>query len=492
MHIPSELRKKHQSKRRATIPVKKRGMHRRPEKSLRKSLRLPRTFPLVARWLFDEPHLPFHTNGPLLTAHGFTASVALNVRDHWRDFGSQFDPFQVITPESAYSDHPSFDNTQDDSLCANTVVSFNSVLTPVTFVTSSVVVGYFHCSGGSFENEELANQEDGTFKGRTHILGRFAYDKDNDHIIMVVHGISPTTSGIVDITSNGCSRIRVFYTVVTDDCTFGKLPFSPLTMVSNIELRVNLEELFSETCLTGYEFLSRDAIVGSHEYPDVRLRDGNLDDGLHVSKLDDNMFVQKVHSKLMTVSCKHASELMEISTQLNNLSFLMTGTYKSENVRRVIPCQKLVNVQRFKSSGALFTEHMSLSRQCRREVIANAWQLYSTMAFGMRSERRQVMLAASDGSGETVGLEHVGESEPRTGGSRKASRSSIAEDAVQLEETSGSVDESRYGMSAERDRDKLTRTSLGRVEKISRGNINDRSSRIRSCVPKMNISFLTE
>lgn len=447
-------------------------------RALRKSLRLPRSFPRVAHWLFDEPHLPFHSNAPLLTAHGFTASVAIQVRDQWQNFGNIFDPFQlerilandigrlgdaeldgsVATPGN------SLDGQAFSSAC---VCDLDVVFTPVTYVSSSIVVGYMFCSGSSFDREMLPAPR-GIFRGRTHMYGRFAYDMDNDHLITIFHGLTPALTGVVDITSNGLSRTRHFFTIPNLVYSSERPPSSPLSMVSVTELRSRYENLFAKC---GFDMNADKSFDVSESFPDVRLRDGDINDSGGVSRAANRY---SVHNDV-TVSENYMKELMEITSKLNNLTYIMEGTYTGPSVCRII-VRNPATVG-FRQMGSLFTEHISLTRSARRECVCHAWQLYTSVAFGMRSERRGASLIIAS--------------------SNTAKSYSRGTPTRHLEETSKRLDSNRADAKSE-----LKSDRKGIVKKKSpakTAGVLKASTRTRNAVPwvknnldRMKLSFLTD
>lgn len=352
------------------------------ERSLRKSLRLPRSFPRVARWLFDESDRAFHRDAPFLSAHSFTTSFALQIRDHWQNFGWIFDPFQIeeLIPGAAEQETKPTPNT--DGISSICISDLDMVFTPVTFATPNIVLGYNFCCGSSFDRE-AKTVATGTFKGRCHILGRFAYDMDNDHTVIIYHGLTPYVSGMIDLTSNGLSRSRFFYTLANKKYDDGKLPTVPLSMMSFTELKSEFEGLFSTS--EGGNDENQD---GKNLFPDVRFRDGDIDDhGGLTSEVG-------LRCDGVVLSSRYMSDLMEMTSKLNNLSFVMTGRYSGTNVNRTIlrsPFQGEIGKEHV---GSVFTEHLQLSRKERREVICNIWQIYSSMAFGLNSERREVGLVS--------------------------------------------------------------------------------------------------
>lgn len=467
-------------------------------RALRKSLRLPRSFPRVANWLFDEPDAAFHSDAPLLTAHGFTASIAIQVRDQWQNFGNVFDPFQlepIICDVDGGGDHA--DVTYDSSMVnpansldatiasSSCVCDLDIVFTPVTFVSGHIVVGYTFCSGSSFDREMIPTPQ-GTFRGRTHMHGRFAYDMDNDHTIVLHHGLTPTVSGIVDITSNGLSRTRCFYSIPNLEYSAERLPLSPLTMVSVTELRTRFENLFTKSSASDLGAIGNDSFSIPQSLPDVRLRDGDIEDNGGLHRIANTGSVRGA-----TVSNHYMKDLMEITSKLNNLSFILEGTYSGSNVYRIIVRNS--ETCGLRHSGGLFTEHLSLSRSARRECVCHVWQLYTEAAFGMRSERRGAgMMALQSGS-------------TRSKSARSVCRGSAH---ARVEDTSRVVDSQQdkalSNRSSERRREK--KKVRVAVQNEADYNVRGASSKVKKpCVSKrkltpwgenkldrMKLSFLTE
>lgn len=447
-------------------------------RALRKSLRLPRSFPRVAHWLFDEPHLPFHSNAPLLTAHDFTASVAIQIRDQWQNFGNVFDPFQlerILTDDIGQFDDAELDGTvatpgsslDGQAFTSMCVCDLDVVFTPVTFVSSNIVVGYTFCTGSSFDRE-MVSAPRGTFRGRTHMYGRFAYDMDNDHMISTFHGVTPALTGIVDITSNGLSRTRCFYAVPNLIYSSERLPSSPLSMVSITELRSRYENLFAKC---GFDMNSDKSFDVSESLPDVRLRDGDIFDNGGLSRALNRY---SVHDDV-TVSDNYMKDLMEITSKLNNLTFVLEGTYTGPTVCRIIVRNS--TTAGFRQMGSVFTEHISLTRSARRECVSHVWQLYTSEAFGMRSERRggSLMVASSN----------------------TAKSYSRGTSKRQLEETSKKLDSSHSDVKNELKSDRKGMVKKKSPEKT--GGVQKASIRKRNPVPwvennldRMKLSFLTD
>lgn len=351
----------------------------------------------MRRWLFEQPTFPYHRNGPLMTMDLFRASVLIQVRDHWKNMGPFFDPFYV---ESQASDGISFglekaeqhvDSTITESACnvtrksSNCIRDFNTMFTPVSIVSSGILVGYVLISGPSFDGL-VNNNPQGTFKGRSHIQGRFAYDRDNDHVIMVFHGVAPQVSGILDITSNGVSRIRTFYTVMTGDCAHGKVPMCPVTMVSNVEVKLHFEELFSN-CRVSQSDGTMTTLKPTHE----TLLSGDKffeDEVCENESRDDGSVRDRSDSMWLGVPNKLAINLMEMTTKLNCLASLMQGKYNGDNVNRIaIPIRETMNKYRFCQNGSVFTEHTPLNKASYGENVRKAWQLYTMVTFRLQPDR---------------------------------------------------------------------------------------------------------
>lgn len=375
-----------------------------PEQSLRKSLRLPRSLAQVAHWMFDEPNQPFHNDAPLLTAHSFTTSLTVQLRDHWQNFGPFFDPFLGDLTSSICGDRSTdednvtstLDGASKDTTAIRSVSvrDLDMVFTPVTYVTPSVVIGYAFCGGPSFDRELVAVPS-GTFRGRSHVLGRFAYDVQNDHVVLIFHGLTPYISGLIDITSNGLSRSRSFFGLRHNTCSATHLPKVPLCMTTFIENRTCFESLFSQSsspCASHNQNDNSSQTQCSH-LPDVRLRDGDINDGggIFGKPLDD----PSIFEDNQELSCRYVGDLLDIASKMNNLTAIMDGAYSACNVHRTVFKSSFAGIISIHQTGSLSTEHFQLPQRARRDVISNVWQLYSSAAFGMRSERREVSLISS-------------------------------------------------------------------------------------------------
>lgn len=371
-----------------------------PADTLNKSLRLPRTYPKVAKWLFAEPHLPFHSDAPLLTPHAFTGSAAIRVRHSFQNIGPVFDPFGVDEQTTPHvfppSQPPTVEEPQFDFIKPAGYV-IDILFTPVARAASGVIVGYSLTSGQSFDRQ-VSHEQSGTFRGKDHLNGRFAYDMDNDHVIVVINGLTPLVSGIIDLSFLGQSRHRFFYTVPNAPYGPYRLPSRVLVMLTGLEIKINpLDSDFNDPLLT-VPFTSLDPALNgfSKNLPDLRLKDGFIG--------DDNGVNQHNHTQLTSPDAPHisqsshqlsksyAEQLTEIVADLHNLAISMQGVYKGPYMRRDV--FDIFDSKRVRSSinGLVAGAHLPPTRDYRRLMAIYAWQGYASWAFGIRSERRGATL----------------------------------------------------------------------------------------------------
>lgn len=367
-----------------------------PSDALYKSLRLPRTYPKVAQWLFAEPHLPFHSNAPLLTPHAFTGSVALRACHSFENITPVFDPFGVderVTPTVANSSAPPPNLDSDSSKPAGYIVDI--LFTPVARATPGIIVGYSLASGQSFDPYRNPFQS-GTFRDKDHLNGRFAYDMDNDHVIIVVNGLTPLVSGIIDLSFLGQSRHRYFYTVPKAPYGPHRLPSRVLVMLTGLEIKVYTPDGESdEEHLTITSVLSDNPL----QPPDLRLRDGDINDNGGISYQDHPNSNQsggtRVQPQSYSLSRNYAEQLSEIVSDLHNLALSMHGVYKGPYMRRDV--FDLSNPKKVRSSinGQVSGAHLPPTRDYRRSMAIYAWQGYTSCAYGLRSHRREAQLYLS-------------------------------------------------------------------------------------------------
>lgn len=371
-----------------------------PSDTLNKSLRLPRTYPKVAKWLFAEPHLPFHSDAPLLTPHAFTGSVAIRVRHSFQNIGPVFDPFGVdeqVSPHVLPASQPGTSNEPQFDFIKPAGYIIDLLFTPVARAASGVIVGYSLSSGQSFDRQ-ASHLQSGTFRGKDHLNGRFAYDMDNDHLIVVINGLTPLVSGIIDLSFLGQSRHRFFYTVPNAPYGPHRLPSRVLVMLTGLEIKINQHESsFNDPNLT-VPFTSTDPSLNgfSKDLPDLRLKDGFLDDdggadretNAQLSLSDTPNASDSSHQ----LSKSYAEQLTELVADLHNLAISMQGTYRGPYMRRDV--FDIFDSKRVRSSinGLVAGAHLPPTRDYRRLMAIYAWQGYASWAFGIRSQRRGATL----------------------------------------------------------------------------------------------------
>lgn len=371
-----------------------------PTDTLNKSLRLPRTYPKVAKWLFAEPHLPFHSDAPLLTPHAFTGSAAVRVRHSFQNIGPVFDPFGVdeeTTPHVFPPSQPSTVKEPQFDFIKPAGYIIDLLFTPVARAASGVIVGYSLSSGQSFDRQ-ASHEQSGTFRGKDHLNGRFAYDMDNDHVIVVINGLTPLVSGIIDLSFLGQSRHRFFYTVPNAPYGPSRLPTRVLVMLTGLEIKINpLESDFNDPLL-GVPFTSLDPALNgfSKDLPDLRLKDGFIDDdnglNLHTNSQLTPLDTPHTSRSSHQLSKSYAEQLTEIVADLHNLAISMQGVYKGPYMRRDV--FDIFDSKRVRSSinGLVAGAHLPPTRDYRRLMAIYAWQGYASWAFGIRSQRRGATL----------------------------------------------------------------------------------------------------
>lgn len=374
-----------------------------PSEALYKSLRLPRSYPKVAQWLFSEPHLPFHSNGPILSPHAFTGSVAIRAYHSFENISPVFDPFGVdeqITPHVIpASDSPAHTaDSQQSPKPASYIIDL--LFTPVARATSGIIVGYSLTTGQAFD-PQITQMQSGTFRGKDHLNGRFAYDMDNDHLIIVINSLTPLVSGIIDLSFLGQSRHRYFYTVPNAPYGPHRLPSRVLVMLSGLEIKVMTPEngAFDQSHLSLFNSEDDSPTGWSTDPPDFRLRDGDLYDEGAVSwqRGADNTLLKtpQLHLSSQSLSRNYAEQLSEIVSDLHHLAISMQGVYKGPFMRRDVFDLFDPKTVRSSINGKVAGAHLPPTREYRRTMAIYGWQGYSTWAFGLRSQRREATLSLS-------------------------------------------------------------------------------------------------
>lgn len=387
-----------------------------PSRSLYKSLRLPRSHSKVATWLFSDSHLPFHEQVPLLTPHAFSTSFAVRVHQHYDGIGPLFDPFGVedSPPPSVASSASTMSDIASQTFQSTVVsppespspgssssglmpiretqgasITFDLLLTPVAYATPSIVVGYSLTTGNAFD-PRMSPIQSGTFRGKAHLNGRFAYDVENDHLILVVNAITPLVSGIVDFTFTGISRDRFFYTVPCAPYGPHRLPSRVLAMFSNVEIKMATPNNKSPSSdLKFQKFMQRasstmDCVPCENE-------------------------VANIYQELSQQSLKDVSSLLE---GMRSLSQNMRGSFEGPHLRRDI--YDPMNGKRILSrlTGGLQAVQIAPNESHRQAMIVYGWSEYCAWAYGLRAQRRTAGLINSATASSWPGADYV-ESAPR-------------------------------------------------------------------------------
>lgn len=367
-----------------------------PSLALFKSLRLPRTYPKVAQWLFGEPQLPFHSDAPLLTPQVFSGSLALRVHHVYDNIGPVFDPFGIDEqiPSRVLSQPqnipPIHSHSLPESVPPNlqTSITTDVLFTPAARASPTIIVGYSLTTGNAFDPKQTPLQS-GTFRDKSHLNGRFAYDLDNDHVIIVINSITPLASGILDFTFVGLTRSRFCYTV--PNASYGPhcLPTCVLVMSSNLEVKTN------------QSFLSNDPPM---PVPPLHPNDP----GIHTTSSISNF--QRFHSNhstnaeedapstcISSISSDHISALnlapklteqyMEdaeaLSRDLHELTRNLQGVFTGPYLYRHTYDPTQPNVILSTLCGALTGVHAPPTQRHRHKMVVHAWQEYAAWIFGI-------------------------------------------------------------------------------------------------------------
>lgn len=371
-----------------------------PARSLHKSLRLPRSSASVAHWLFDQPHLPFQINAPLLSAIAFSGSLTVHIRDIWTDFGQDFDPLSVDqggpNDGSPTASEGSLESDSTSSILADlkspsTVMDLNMILTPAMRATPDVLAGYAFCNGPSF-NPNWSPSTAGFFRGRTNFTGRFAFDMDNDHIILVFHGVSPKVTAIIDVTSNGLSRNRFIYAVPYIEYGPDDLPSQVLSFMSSSELRSPMDKL----CVRPfYKASSQHQTSTNNSELSSESKGTSAAENFRSRNCRDNL-TAVLNQEKVSGSRAYLKDIEALVSDLDFISPAWEGSYNGRKVMRCTPNLPQLNIRPSQCLGNVTSQYFIPFQDGRREMISDAWRRYSVHAFGMRSHLREVRLLEAD------------------------------------------------------------------------------------------------
>lgn len=362
-----------------------------PTKSLRKSLRLPRTFPRVAQWLFGEPHLAFHSDTPSLTLQTFSSSLALRNHYVYEGVGGVFDPFgiddhitQPTVSRSELMQRSSKERLGKQESAQQATVTTDTLFTPVAWAGENVIVGYSNTTGEAFD-PNISHQQSGTFRGKSGLNGRFAYDLDNDHFLVVINGITPLVSGIIDISFVGLGRSRSCYTIPNAPYGPKRLPTHVLVLMISLETKSDLNRRsrdFSSPCTS----LDLDDVEGISSQGNIskgqQLR--SADDGENhprtseSTKLTNAPFeISLTTSTGAGVQNKYVDDIKELAKCMHNLALNLHGVYKGAQMRR----EKYdpINAETILSSETGFVTgvHALPTNTHRNKMTIHGWKVYS-------------------------------------------------------------------------------------------------------------------
>lgn len=380
-----------------------------PERLLQKSLRLPRTSPNVAHWLFDEPYHTYHSCSPPLTATAFTGSVTIRIQDCWKQFGNAFDPFQSENPTpSTASSNPSHETSSDTTSPitnngdpkvspSSTTFDVDMVLTPALRPSDGVVAGYALCTGPSFDGNPQSSRN--IFcHGKLNCIGRFAYDSDNDHIILIYHAIAPNITAIIEITSNSLSRNRFIYAVPFAEYHSDNLPSRVITVTSCFELRTSTERHLCQLGVRVHpnQLSQRPCWTLTASLPsseDCTCSNNGSDS--HADKHDDSCNFRRGQIVDNVVVPKgQLAEVNSLVTELNYLTPTWEGTFVGENVIKITNTFPGVTFSRVHQMGEIISRYYLPSAEDHHRLIFNAWKTYSSEIFGLLSCRTDARLLA--------------------------------------------------------------------------------------------------
>lgn len=373
-----------------------------PTRSLQKSLRLPRSSTIVAHWLFDQPHLPFQDNAPLLSALSFSGSMTVHIRDFWADFGQNYDPLSIehaglndvspATSEGSLLSGSSASNSVDSKLQVGTVMDLNLILTPAMHASPDVLVGYAFCSGPSFD-PEMSSSQALFFQGRANIVGRFAFDMDNDHIILLFHGVTSQTTALIDITTNGLSRNRLIYGIPYGEYGPDDLPSQVLSFMASSELRSPLKKACAHPSIFSDSLRRQSTTSDSNLSPQVK--EERAEENFEVKNGSDNLNAVLKREKV-SFSRANLKDIESLVSDLDLVTPAWEGSFNGQNVLQCTFDLPRFNIRPTQHIGSVVSHCFIPSQDSRRHMIADAWFQYSFQAFGMRSQRHVVRLLCSD------------------------------------------------------------------------------------------------
>lgn len=354
------------------------------KRALHRSLRLPRTYPRVAQWLFGEPFLPYHTEAQPLSEHIFAASLALRTHTIFHDVAHMFDLFGIDEYTSRLTQQQSAGFALDAQHCTGTpvhlaTVTKDMVYTPVARANDAVVVGYIYVTGDAFDTTRTP-QQSATFRGRSSLNGRFAYDSDNDHLIIVYNNLTPLVSGIVDITFMSLTRNRSYYTIPNAPYGPKRLPSHVLVLLSVLETRTDPNQ---QSCDLPLPFASASCVTDITEFTTdpPNSNDDIVWDQIGKSALNINFTSHEMRQPSVKPVAdvrpgNWLADVRALKKDIHNLTLSLQGVYSCTQMRRDM-CDPLnPEVVISTESGSVTSMFAMPSMELKREMIARSWEFY--------------------------------------------------------------------------------------------------------------------
>lgn len=309
----------------------------------------------------------------------------------YKGVGSIFDPFGIgeqtvqlptLISRSIAEDPkaPGFDQS--------TTVTTDILLTPVAWSGKSVIVGYSNTTGAAF-NPANTQQQSGTFQGKSGLNGRFAYDLDNDHILMVINGITPLVSGIVDISFVGLARNRLCYTIPNLPYGPKRLPSRVLVLLTSLETKSDSSQITLDLSSPSATQTIEDDI---ETVPPINPPNSSCSQLLQSSISCDDLlggsesnipkclpFETSLEASNETESDKqYTQDIKILAGCMHDLTVSLHGVYQGTQMRRKV--YDPINQENVLSSesGHVTGVHALPKREHRNQMVAHGWNVYST------------------------------------------------------------------------------------------------------------------
>lgn len=357
---------------------------------LHKSLRLPRAYPRVARWLFGDPHLAFHNNIPL-TPQLFSCSATLRTHSVYEGIGPVFDTFGIDEhmpdPDTSHSNaifQVGSHNAKEKIPTHFATVTTDILYTPVARANNNVIVGYTHWTGDAFD-PTVTHRQTGTFKGKPGMCGRFAYDLDNDHLIVVYNNITPLVSGIVEITFLRLTRRQQNYTVPNGPYGPRHLPKHVLVSLISLESRTDIIQQDDELPLPyASPNISKKTDKSTLQ---VRLLSVRQSGGTTlVENIADNRVIcgtnltrsdQFLQAPIYEgTSDGYTNDIEALVKDVYNLELSLKGVYSCRDMRRHFHDPLKSEIILSTEAAVVTGFHSVPTTEDRHKIIAKGWQAY--------------------------------------------------------------------------------------------------------------------